>query len=218
MLKKISVTALALALSVTPAVAKVRLPLTGNLQKDLGNLPIPLAPLTGNPIADVKTAIDTVATALLTKIYDKLKTDGSTAILDANVALQVAGQKLADGSVADQPSVDCLTAVIPVMQVITNNASMGAPTPAASGASVPTAATPEAAITSGAIDGPITVFVKLRVVINAISSPGVQKACSVLQVQTGNTGLTGTANVLAGFIGITKLTPLAPAALGALGL
>ena len=205
----IAIAGIALALATGSASAGPRL--TGNVVKDLG--------LTGNPVEDVKTTIENVSTKLLQSIYDKLHKDGTAAIADANKALNVANQKLADGTTADPANASCLQALIPVMQIIVNNASASAPAAPAS-APTPTAAPGdvEAAITAGTVDGPITVFAKIRVMISALQSPSVSKGCAELQVQTGNTGLTGTANLFAGFLGIKNLAPLAPAALTALGL
>lgn len=203
----------------TPAVADARLklpiPLTGNVQQDLG--------LTGDPVADVKTAVNKVAVSLLTSIYDKLHKDGTAAIADANRALLVVNQKLADGSVADPAGASCLAAVIPVMQIITNNAVQGSGVaPVVAAGSTPATPVPapdvETAITAGTVDGPITVFAKLRVMISALQSDSVKKGCAQLQVETGNTGLSGITGLVAGFVGLKTLTPLAPAALTALGL
>jgi hypothetical protein len=142
---------------------------------------------------------------LLQEIYDKIHSGGTAVIADMQKAQAIAQQKFSDGTEADAPSDKCLAAVIPVAQLIVDN-QLVAPgvTPAANGAATPATggATPAPAAVP---DGPITIFVKMRVIVNALQNPSVQSGCAWLQSSINQAGTTGLANVLAGLVGLTKL-------------
>lgn len=157
-----------------------------------------VAQATSNAAAavDPLTALDN----LFQQIYDKIQADGNKIIADMTKAQAIAATKLPDGSVADQPSNQCLTALIPVIQLIVDNqlaptAGTGAAQAAVTGAP----ATP---------DGVVTAFVKVRVVVNALQGASVQSNCSWLAQTIQQAGTEGLANILGGLLGITKLTGL----------
>jgi hypothetical protein len=184
----------------------------------LANLKAPA--VTGNLAADIKTDTDNLGLTqpsagsstgttspieqgfsnLLQQIYDKIKADGELIIADMQKAQSIAATKLPDGSAADQPSADCLAAFIPIVQLIVENQLV------LSGVNVP--ATPGQPTPVQTPDGVVTAFVKMRVVINALTSPSVQKGCSWLQQSIQQAGTQGLATVLGGVLGIGKLMPL----------
>jgi hypothetical protein len=186
----------------------------------LTNLKAPA--VTGNLAADIKTDTDNLGLtlpagqggtsgssnpietgfhSLLQQIYDKIKADGEVIIADMQKAQAIAATKLPDGSAADQPSADCLAAFLPVVQLIVENQLvLAGVTPAAS--------TPGATPVPATPDGVVTAFVKMRVVVNALTSPSVQKGCSWLQQSIQQAGTQGLASVLGGVLGIGKLVPL----------
>jgi hypothetical protein len=143
---------------------------------------------------------------LLQQIYDKLHSDGEKIIADMNKAQSIAAATFSDGTVADEPSKECLAAVIPVAQLIVDNQLVPAGvTPAASGSVTGPATSATAGGTAATPDGIVTVFVKVRVVVNALQSPSLQKGCAWLQSSIGQTGTQGLANILAGLVGLSKL-------------
>lgn len=171
--------------------------------------------LTGNPVADISSALSGAASsggassadplaALLQQIYDKLHSTGEAVIADMVKAQAVAAAKFADGTVADQPSNQCLAAVIPVAQLIVENQLV----PAGVTAAAP-GGTAVAAADAGAPDGLITAFVKVRVVVNALQSPSLQSGCAWLQSSLSEGGASGLANILAGFVGLKSLPAIA---------
>lgn len=170
------------------------------------NPPLNLDPL--NLEGKAKAAVTQVTTSptqsldnLFQEIYDKVKADGDKIIADMQKAQAIAATKLPDGTPADQPSNLCLTALIPVIQLIVDNqlaVTQGTASVAPAVAGVPS--TP---------DGVVTAFVKVRVVINALQGASVQSNCSWLQQTIQTAGTSGLAGILAGLLGITKLAPMA---------
>jgi hypothetical protein len=145
---------------------------------------------------------------LLQEIYDKIHSQGQAVIADMQKAQSIAEQKFSDGTEADAPSDKCLAAVIPVAQLIVDNQLVpSGVTPAASGTPPPATgtATPAPAAAPATPDGPITIFVKTRVIVNALQNPSVQSGCAWLQSSINQAGTSGLANVLAGLVGLTKL-------------
>lgn len=148
---------------------------------------------------------------LLQKIYDKIHADGEKLIADMKKAQSVASAKFADGTMADGPSQQCLAAAIPVVQLIVDNQIVPPDvTPAPADGTPATAPTAPSATTP---DGPVTIFVKIRVVVNALQSQNLQKGCSWLQQNLQQVGTQGLANVFAGLIGAQNLAPILGAAL-----
>lgn len=145
--------------------------------------------------------------SLLQEIYDKIHSQGEAVIADMTKAQGIAQQKFSDGTEADAASDKCLAAAIPIVQLIVNNQLVpSGVTPAASGTSSPPPASgTNTASPAATPDGPITIFVKIRVVVNALQSPSLQSGCSWLQSSINQAGTQGLANVLAGLVGLTKL-------------
>ena len=139
---------------------------------------------------------------LLQQIYDRLHDGGEVIIADMQKAAAIAATKMPDGSVADAPSQQCLSALIPVAQLIIDNqiVPVGV-TPAAPPATGPAAA-------PLAPDGLVTQFVKIRVVVNALQAPAVQSGCAWLQQSLNLAGTQGLSTILGGVFGVTKLAPL----------
>lgn len=185
---------------------------TGNLKADLAtdasNLdplglnkgsglagPLPsLGNITGQPLPPLDP--EKAFNDLLQQIYDKIKADGEVIIKDMQKAQAIAATKLPDGSIADQPSSDCLSAFIPVVQLIVDNQIVPpgvTPTPPIAGTPAPTP------------DGVVTTFVKIRVVLNALTSPSVTSGCAWLQQSIQGAGTQGIAGVLGAVLGITKV-------------
>jgi hypothetical protein len=202
-MKRITVAILCLALASWPAHAQT------------ATKKAPLIELNGpcNPLGDTRPQCNgggatapTIAgnsslSTLLQQIYDKLHSDGEAIIADMQKAQAVAATKFADGTVADQPSNQCLAAAIPVAQLIVENQLVPAGvTPATGTQPANSAQTP---------DGLVTAFVKVRVVVNALQSPSLQSGCSWLQQSLNLAGTQGLAQVLGGILGITKLAPVA---------
>jgi hypothetical protein len=145
---------------------------------------------------------------LLQEIYDKIHSQGQAVIADMQKAQSIAQQKFSDGTEADAPSDKCLAAVIPVTQLIVNNQLVPpGVAPATSGTTTPATGTPAPAPAAppATPDGPITIFVKTRVIVNALQNPSVQSGCAWLQSSINQAGTSGLANVLAGLVGLTKL-------------
>lgn len=167
--------------------------------------PLKLIPFCEDPQSG-ETAGPTAQTAdgfsnLLQEIYDKIHSQGQAVIADMNKAQTIASQKFSDGTQADAPSANCLAAVIPVAQLIVNNQLVPpGVTPSTGGSSGANTTT-----TPTAPDGPITIFVKTRVIVNALQDPSVQSGCAWLQSSINQAGTSGLANVLAGLVGLTKL-------------
>lgn len=166
--------------------------------------PLPIDPLNLNKGQGIQVGANTTSLDpeaafhdLLQKIYDKIKAEGQQIIADMQKAQAIAATKLPDGSPADQPSSDCLNALIPIIQLIVNNQIVAqGVTPAEGTQPKGQESTP---------DGMITAFVKIRVVMNAITSSSVQKGCSWLQQTIQQAGTQGVANILGGILGVTKV-------------
>jgi hypothetical protein len=177
---------------------------TGNLAADIktdtDNLGL-TSPASQGGTSGAGNSLETGFNNLLQQIYDKIKTDGEVIIADMQKAQAIAATKLPDGSAADQPSADCLAAFLPVVQLIVENQLvLSGVTPAAPAPGQPAPVTTP--------DGVVTAFVKMRVVVNALTSPSVQKGCAWLQQSLQQAGTQGLAGVLGGVLGIGKLMPL----------
>ena len=169
--------------------------------------------LTGDLVKDIRSDLEGGKTSvtgsvppavqnILQQIYDKLHAQGQEIIADMQKANALAAQTFSDGTIADGPSNQCLTAFIPVAQLIVNNqiapegVTPATPLPSTPAATQPTPQTP---------DGLVTVFVKIRIVVNALNSPSIQKGCAWLKSDLQQVGVQGTANVIGGLMGLTKL-------------
>jgi len=146
------------------------------------------------------TSVETGLDNLFQQIYDKIQADGNKIIADMTKAQAIAATKLPDGSTADQPSNLCLTALIPVIQLIVDNQlAVTQGTAATQAGTTGTPSTP---------DGVVTAFVKVRVVVNALQGASVQSNCSWLAQTIQQAGTQGLAGILAGLLGITKIAGL----------